>query len=86
MISAQESHLSWVLSQARDRLEAKFRAGDAEHKGPGLMALSESALLDHAIEEAIDQVVYLLSLKRKRLLGVQTVRAHQAREKLKDLW
>ena len=61
----QESHLSWVLSQATKRIEAKYKAGDKEHGGEPLIAIPTTKLIDWAIEEAVDQVVYLLSIRRQ---------------------
>jgi hypothetical protein len=45
-------------------VDAKYRKGQEEHGGL-LTELTSETLCDHAIEEAIDQVVYLLSLKDK---------------------
>ena len=45
-------------------VDAKYRAGAAEHGGE-LLALPDLCILDLAIDEAIDQAVYLLSLKEK---------------------
>ena len=64
MNSAQEEHLARVKAEFAVIVDAKYRAGAAEHDGE-LLALSDSKILDLAIEEAIDQVVYLLSLKEK---------------------
>ena len=62
MTEAQESHLARVKSEFVALVDAKYRAGAAEHCGE-LLALPDLAILDLAIEEAVDQVVYLLSLK-----------------------
>lgn len=64
MNSAQEAHLARVKTDFALIVDAKYRAGAAEHGGE-LLALPNSSILDLAIEEAIDQVVYLLSLKEK---------------------
>jgi len=60
----QEAHLGRVKAEFAALVDAKYRAGAAEHSGE-LLALSDSEILDLAIEEAIDQVVYLLSLREK---------------------
>jgi len=44
---------------------AKYRKGAEEHGG-NLWDLSEDELLDEAINEAIDQVIYLLTIKLKK--------------------
>lgn len=64
MNAAQEAHLARVKVSFTLIVDAKYRAGAAEHGGE-LLALPDSEILDLAIEEAIDQVVYLLSLKEK---------------------
>jgi hypothetical protein len=60
----QESHLARVKKKFVELVDAKYRAGAAEHDGE-LLALPDLSILDFAIDEAIDQVVYLLSLKEK---------------------
>jgi hypothetical protein len=62
MNQAQESHLARVKTEFLALVDAKYRAGAAEHGGE-LLALPDLTVLDLAIEEAVDQVVYLLSLK-----------------------
>lgn len=64
MTQAQESHLARVKVGFIELVDAKYRAGAAEHGGE-LLALPDLTVLDLAIEEAVDQVVYLLSLKEK---------------------
>ena len=64
MTQSQESHLARVKGEFVALVDAKYRAGAAEHGGE-LLALTDLTILDLAIEEAVDQVVYLLSLKEK---------------------
>ncbi len=64
MTGSQEAHLARVKSEFCALVDAKYRAGAAEHGGE-LLDVCAVELLDYAIEEAIDQVVYLLSLKDK---------------------
>jgi hypothetical protein len=61
---AQEAHLVRVKAEFIALVDAKYRAGAAEHGGE-LLALPDLSILDLAIEEAVDQVAYLLSLKEK---------------------
>lgn len=60
----QEYHLSRIRQKFSDLVDKKYRKGAAEHGGH-LLDYSPEQLLDFAIEEAIDQVTYLLSLKEK---------------------
>ena len=60
----QAEHLLDVIFEAGRLIDRKYRRGVAEHK-TFLLDLSAEQLLDNAIYEAIDQVVYLLSLKEK---------------------
>jgi hypothetical protein len=65
---SQEAHLARVKAEFVSLVDAKYRAGAAEHGGE-LLETPAAAILDAAIEEAIDQVVYLLSLKEKLMRG-----------------
>ena len=62
----QEEHLARIKAQVVAAIDVKYRAGQAEHGGY-LLDIGVSQLLDAAIDEAIDQATYLLSLKE--LLG-----------------
>ena len=64
MTQDQEAHLARVKAEFIALVDAKYRAGAAEHGGE-LLALPDLSILDLAIEEAVDQVAYLLSLKEK---------------------
>ena len=64
MTQAQEAHLARVKAEFIALVDAKYRAGAAEHGGE-LLALPDLSILNLAIEEAVDQVAYLLSLKEK---------------------
>ena len=94
MNKAQEEHIAWLLETSQKRIDAKYRAGDTEHGGPGLMAMSGTELLDHAIEESLDMLTYLLTLRRKadgvgKLPKRQTVwdrRSMQLREGASQIW
>lgn len=60
----QELHLARVKEQFVALVDTKYRAGAAEHAGE-LLRLPDLTVLDLAIEEAVDQVVYLLSLREQ---------------------
>lgn len=64
MTTKQEKHLLRIKGQFINKVDKKYRAGQAEHGGD-LFSLSSITLLDAAIDEAIDQVVYLLTLRDK---------------------
>jgi len=64
MTDDQEAHLASIKRTFNDLVEPKFRKGAEEH-ATILHEQPASLLLDFAIEEAIDQVVYLLTLKQR---------------------
>lgn len=64
MTEEQEQHLLDIKSQFFMLVDKKYRKGQAEHGG-NLFDLSPLQLLDNAIDEAIDQVVYLLTLRKQ---------------------
>jgi len=64
MTTEQEAHLYRIKTEFNKQCDAKYRKGQAEHGGD-LFRKSLIGLLDSAIDEAIDQVVYLLTLKEK---------------------
>jgi hypothetical protein len=62
MSPKQESHLEFIKKRFAELVDPKYRMGQHEHGGD-LWRMGNEKLLDCAIEEAIDQVVYLLTLK-----------------------
>jgi len=62
MSDDQEAHLKFIKYMFGALADPKFRKGAAEHQTL-LHETDPDKLLDFAIEEAIDQVVYLLTLK-----------------------
>lgn len=67
MTAPQEDHLSRLKTEFTALVDAKYRKGQKEHGGD-LYQKQTHYLLDMAIDEAIDQVVYLLTL-REQLRG-----------------
>lgn len=65
MTEAQERHLAEIVTDAAKRIEEKYRRGQKEHGG-NLFDHGSDTILDFAIEEAIDMVVYLLTEKKQR--------------------
>jgi hypothetical protein len=69
MTTAQKGHLLRLLRQADALMADKYTRGAEEHGG----LLSDkpiTELLNCAIEEAVDQLTYLLTLREKLTSGV----------------
>lgn len=64
MTPLQENHLRDLKYEVLNALNKKYRAGAEEHEGD-LLSLSAEQLIDEAINENIDQITYLLTLKEK---------------------
>lgn len=62
MTNAQQTHLDEIIFAFEDLVEKKYTAGQKEHGGN---LWDKKGLIDMAIDEAIDQVVYLLTLKQQ---------------------
>lgn len=57
-------HVVGLSREFNAMMITKYTKGQAEHGGH-LWEMDSQALLDEAINEAVDQVVYLLTLRRK---------------------
>jgi len=64
MTPEQEAHLERIKVGFTTLVDPKYRKGQLEHGGD-LFEKTPTELLDMAIEEAIDNLVYLLSIKEK---------------------
>ncbi|MBI4460251.1 MAG: hypothetical protein HY648_09370 [Acidobacteria bacterium] len=64
MTKQQERQLRRIKRAFRRRVDRKYRAGVAEHRGY-LGDLSELELIENAMAEAIDQYCYLYALREK---------------------
>jgi hypothetical protein len=62
MTQEQEQHLELIKNETLIRLDKKYRVGQEVHGG-NLFDLSPRQLIDEAINEAIDQLTYLLTLQ-----------------------
>lgn len=62
MTPEQEAHLKRIKANFTKKVDKKYRAGQEEHGGD-LFHDSILLLLDKAISEAIDQVVYLETIR-----------------------
>jgi len=60
MTDQQEQHLANITEDFKRLASEKYRAGQKEHGGN---LWRKKGLIDMAIDEAIDQIVYLMTLK-----------------------
>jgi len=63
MTNKQEKHLKQIKKNFEKLVDTKYRKGQKEHGG-NLFDLYNIQLVDAALDEAIDQVVYLMTLKQ----------------------
>jgi len=63
MDAEHEAHLDSILLEAHGLISAKYRAGQAEHGGN---LWSKPGLLDEAIKEVVDLLVYLLTERQRQ--------------------
>lgn len=66
MTEDQEAHLRWLKLRFAELADAKYRKGVQEHGG-NLWEKGIEYFINAAIDEAIDQVTYLLTLKEALL-------------------
>lgn len=64
MTQEQMAHMEGISTKFALLMSKKYKKGVEEHGG-NLWEMPPMDLLDNAIDEAIDQVVYLLTLKRQ---------------------
>lgn len=64
LTKAQRDHINHLSLEFTARMSEKYRKGAKEHGGD-IFDLNEFVLLDEAIAEAIDQFVYLMTLRSK---------------------
>jgi len=65
MNKTQLEHLEYILDTARAMISEKYVKGAEEHQSVLSEDYTAEQILDMAIEEAIDQITYLLTLKQK---------------------
>lgn len=66
MTQDQERHLNYIKEQFELKVDKKYRRGAIEHNG-NLADMDLLNLVDNALEEAIDQFVYLTTLREQLL-------------------
>ena len=64
MTKEQEKHLTEIQKLTVAWIDSKYRAGQKRHGG-NLLDMAPLQLVDNAIDEAIDQVTYLFTLREK---------------------
>ena len=62
MTPEQEAHLKLIIDTFSSAMDTKYRNGAKEHGGD---LWRKKHLIDFAIEEALDQVCYLVTLKKQ---------------------
>lgn len=72
MSEESERHLNEILRAASAWIEKKYRDGNAEHGGGNLTDIPVEQLIDEAINEAVDQMVFLLTIRKKLCRAVPT--------------
>lgn len=75
MTNEQENHLIRIKDYFDSVLDPKYRRGQAEHGG-NLFDMPAIQLIDNSIDEAIDLVVYLTTLRDK--LMARAVRINES--------
>lgn len=79
MTPKQEAHILSILQQFERQADAKYRAGQAEHGG-NLWDLPLLQIIDNAIDEAVDQFIYLSTIRGK-IVQMQMEMAAAMRER-----
>ena len=94
MTEAHEKHLEQIKLVSCDLLDRKYRAGQKAHGG-SLWNMPAARQVENAIEEATDQLTYLLSLRQNMRIIMQlayegmdddSVCATTARENCRAIW
>lgn len=66
MTPQQEAHLQGIKDQFAREVDAKYRGGVREHGG-NVWEMSDLKLVEEGMQEAVDQYVYLSTLRDKML-------------------
>jgi hypothetical protein len=82
MTEEQDAHLGRILDGLTAKISAKYKQGQKQHGGN---LWEKSGLLEEALSEAIDQVIYLSTLieqrdQRSGAWGASTVPPASSRE------
>jgi hypothetical protein len=77
MDKAHETHLEKIKTTTLELIDKKYRQGQEQHGGNLWL---KPGLIDEAINEAIDQVTYLLTLKDQ----IETLKGSVDKSSLQD--
>lgn len=83
MNEQDENHLQHIKDYFEGLVDIKYRRGKEEHGGH-LFEMDSIALLDEAINEAIDQVTYLVTLKQQLCKSHETSSGTEALPSVHD--
>jgi len=92
---AHRYHLEQIKLATCDLLDRKYKAGVQAYKGTKLWTMPAAKMVENAIEETIDQVTYLLSLRQQMRIIMElayegkndeSVCATTSRENCRAIW
>ncbi len=75
MNESQKNHLKFILEESGYLIKAKYLKGVKEYNSNLSEDYTADQLLDEAINEAVDQIVYLLTLREKLNASSDNARA-----------
>jgi len=87
-------HLQQIKAVAADMIDDKYRRGQAQHGG-NLWGMSTARIVEASLEEATDQMTYLLTLRQQTRIIMElahegmkddSVCATTARENCRTIW
>ena len=67
-------HLTTLQMAAVESMEKKYKKGVVEHGGTKLWEMPTARLVENAIEEATDQLTYLLTLRQQMHIVMELAR------------
>ena len=92
---AHRYHLEQIKFATCDLLDRKYKAGVQAYKGTKLWTMPAARMVENAIEETIDQITYLLSLRQNMRIIMElahegmnddSVCATTSRENCRAIW
>lgn len=92
---AHQYHLDQIKLATCDLLERKYKAGVQAYQGTKLWNMPAAQVVENAIEETIDQITYLLTLRQSMRIIMElahegmnddSVCATTARENARAIW
>ena len=92
---AHRYHLEQIKLATCDLLDRKYKAGVQAYKGTKLWTMPAAKMVENAIEETVDQITYLLSLRQQMRIIMElanegmnddSVCATTSRENCRAIW